>query len=491
MNSPSEGSAARPLARFPTGLPGLDAVLGGGLLAGDAYLVVGAPGTGKTTLGNHLAFAHAAVGGQAVVATLLTETHDRMLGHLQDFAFFDSSLTISHVRHLSLLSVLEDGGLDGLLDGLRAVIREQRATLLVLDGTAAVEDLAASGFAYGRFVRGLQARAAVLGCTTVLLASRLGQELNVPAIQVDGIVELALETVGARDVRWLRVVKLRGGTHLTGRHPFQITGQGVAVAPRLAAALADTVPLALTEDRVPFGVAALDAMLDGGLPARSTTMVLGTPGAGKTILGLHFLAAGAEQGEPGLIATFHEPAPALAATAAGIGLGLAPHLASGRVQVLWRAPLELAPDAWGWEVLRAVARHRPRRFVLDAFTELARLFGTVEQQVAFLTALANELRARDVTSLVTVELDAFAGPSLLPPIPAVSTAMDNGVLLRTAELHSRLVRVISILKTRQSAFDPAIRAFTISDQGLEIGDPLPAETGLLTGVGRAGAREQE
>ena len=59
---PEPRGAPPPLSRVPTGVPGLDAVLGGGFLAGDAYLVVGQPGTGKTTLGNQLAFAHAAAG---------------------------------------------------------------------------------------------------------------------------------------------------------------------------------------------------------------------------------------------------------------------------------------------------------------------------------------------------------------------------------------------------------------------------------------------
>ncbi len=59
------GALLPPLPRVPTHIPGLDEVLGGGLVAGDAYLIVGAPGTGKTTLGNQLVFAHAAAGGSA------------------------------------------------------------------------------------------------------------------------------------------------------------------------------------------------------------------------------------------------------------------------------------------------------------------------------------------------------------------------------------------------------------------------------------------
>ena len=67
------------LARLPTGIGGLDEILGGGLIRGDAYLVRGWPGSGKTTFGNQLAYNHARDGGRTVFATLLAEPHDRML----------------------------------------------------------------------------------------------------------------------------------------------------------------------------------------------------------------------------------------------------------------------------------------------------------------------------------------------------------------------------------------------------------------------------
>src|SRR5688500_3982675 len=96
------------LRRLPTLVSGLDTVLGGGLLVGDTYLIAGKPGTGKTTLGNQLAFAHAAAGSPVLFATLLTESHDRMLAHLEGFRFFDPALVGERIHYLSLLSTLQD-----------------------------------------------------------------------------------------------------------------------------------------------------------------------------------------------------------------------------------------------------------------------------------------------------------------------------------------------------------------------------------------------
>ena len=77
------------LQRVPTGIAGLDLIVRGGLLTGGAYIVMGLPGTGKTTLGTQVAFSHVARGGRALYVTLLAETHARMLQHMASFQFFD------------------------------------------------------------------------------------------------------------------------------------------------------------------------------------------------------------------------------------------------------------------------------------------------------------------------------------------------------------------------------------------------------------------
>ena len=350
----------------------------------------------------------------------------------------------------------------------------------MIDGAGAAEALAASALDYGRFVHGLQARSALLQCTTVLLSG--GREAAGAETHADGVLQLFNAPARSRDVRRLRVAKLRGSDHLGGHHDFTIGAAGVAVFPRLEAASAELTPAWPDPDeRAAFGVPGLDAMLAGGLAVGSSTLLLGTPGAGKTLLGLHFAAEGARRGEPVLVAGFQETAPALASTAERAGLGLGPHLASGLVRVLWRSPLEVSPDEWAWQLLAAVEAHRPRRLLIDAFTDLARLFADPERQAHFAQALTNELRDRGVTSLFILEIDTFVGPQLAAPVPTVSATMDTGILLRTVELAPGLRRLVSLLKHRQTTADPTIREFAIGPHGIVVGEPFAA-AGLLTGM---------
>ena len=91
MAMPADQSARPTLDRVPTGVPGLDTILQGGFLRGGIFIIQGAPGAGKTILGNQICFRHAATGGRAVYVTLLAESHARMLLHIAQLGFFEEA----------------------------------------------------------------------------------------------------------------------------------------------------------------------------------------------------------------------------------------------------------------------------------------------------------------------------------------------------------------------------------------------------------------
>lgn len=481
--SPAENAPLPGLARFLTGINGLDRLLHGGLLAGSVVIVAGTPGTGKTTLGNQLAHIHAAAGGAAIFATAMAESHDRMLAHQRAFTFFQPELVGTRIRYLSVLDALETGGLDGAADALRRMVREAGATLLVIDGVSVIEDLAPSPLEFRRFTHRLQVLSALLGCTTLLLSNARPKKVDRVGTHVDGVLVLRRSHQGTRAVRLLEVAKLRGADHLKGRHEFDVTVGGIAVYPRLESAFAGAAPPPESPpDRLGLGLPEFDAMTGGGFFEGSTTLITGTPGAGKTLCGLHFAVAGAERGERALIAGFHESPARLVRLAAGIGLDLGRHLEAGLIRILWRPPLEVSPDAWAWDVLAAVEAQRPRRLVIDAFTDVDRRLAGEDRAPDYVAALSNALRAARVTSLFLAELSSVVAPELRVPLPSASPSFDNIVLLRRFELRSRLRRMVSVLKVRESGFDPTIREFVIDGSGISVGEAFADASAILTGA---------
>ncbi len=468
--------------RLRTRIHGLDRLLDGGLLAGDAYLVSGGPGTGKTTLSNQLAFQHAAAGESAVIFMLQTEPHEWMLAHLGGFEFVRPELINKRIHYISLLRQFESEGLPAVLQAIQLAVREHNASLIVLDGAELLETMRANdgSMSHGRFVRDLQARAAMLNCTVVLLAARSAQPMLAPF--VDGVIELDYEPVHSRDARWIRIAKQRGARHLSGRHEFEIGSGGIEVFPRLESVAGTKSPSwEDSSQRISTGVEGLDHMLGGGVVEGSTTAVFGTPGVGKTLLNLQFLGAGAMNDEIGLHISFHETAEILMAMSERLDLPYGDCLTSGCLRVMRMPSLERSPDGWAWSVLEAVDDLHPNRLTIDAFTDVARMFAYPQRQTDFGVAFSNELRRRGVTTFINLELDSYVSQTVDFPVPRISPMIDSGLLMRTVELDSSLHRMLSIMKHRQSWFDPSIRAFTIGKGGIHVGERFEASR-LLTGA---------
>ncbi|HEY3392895.1 MAG TPA: ATPase domain-containing protein, partial [Lacipirellulaceae bacterium] len=79
------------IRQLPTGVPGLDEILGGGLPEYSFNIIAGAPGCGKTTLAHQIMFANASPQTPALYFTVLGEPAIKMLRYQQQFAFFDLS----------------------------------------------------------------------------------------------------------------------------------------------------------------------------------------------------------------------------------------------------------------------------------------------------------------------------------------------------------------------------------------------------------------
>jgi circadian clock protein KaiC len=480
------------LARVPTGVRGLDVILHGGLLQGGSYFIVGPPGAGKTILGNQICFHHVATGGRAVYITMLTESHGRMLTHLQALTFFRPEPVSVTLSYISGYSALEEGGLSALLDFVRTVLRERRATLLMIDGLTTIQQAAPSELAMKRFLHDLHVFAEAAGCTTVMLCQAgAGRVQHVHYTLVDGVIELSSERATQRLVRQISVPKFRGSGMLAGWHTYQISEAGLAIYPRSEVLLASPPVHAVEQRRVlGFDILRLDEMLRGGVLSGSSTMLLGAPGTGKTLLGLHFLAAGGRRQEPGLYFGFYETPPRLVAKADAVGLDFSQFVRDGHLDLLWQPPLEVVLDALAERLLDAVQRRGVRRLVIDGLAGFEQAADHPERLPRYFSALTNELRARDVTTIVTVESANLFGPESALPSYELAALVDTIIYLRYVELRSQLYRLISIAKMREGDYDPALRQFDVTRRGIEVADTFASAEAILTGTARMPTSER-
>jgi circadian clock protein KaiC len=171
------------LHRVPSGIAGLDTILGGGFFKGGLYIVQGPPGTGKTTLANQICFHHVASGERALYVTLLAEYHARMMQHLGTMTFFDITKIPDQLSFINGFGTLRQDGPQGLLDLLRREIVARGVSILILDGFATAQRAADNAQAFNEFVHELQGIAAATDCTVFLLSSvtGTGRRRNTPS----------------------------------------------------------------------------------------------------------------------------------------------------------------------------------------------------------------------------------------------------------------------------------------------------------------------
>jgi circadian clock protein KaiC len=469
--------------RFETGVPNLDRLLGGGLLRGTIAMVIGPPGSGKTILAQQISFRCAARGEIALYFTGYSETHDKLLAHNRSLSYFDPAAIGTAIQMGSLPDLLEQGS----AEAERVVVEtamSRRASLVVLDGFRSIRGFLPSEQAAAGFLYSLGAKLALLGATLLVLVEGDAEDrIRDPEQSVcDVIISLHRTVRGGGHRRQIEVLKVRGAAPLAGVHPFTIDASGLVVYPRLESVVPGTEPR-WSDERAAFGVPEIDRMLGGGLNTGTSTLCAGTPGVGKTLLGLHFLAEGARRGEPGLFAGFIESAVQLRHKGRIFNLDLEAAEAAGHLDFLNVAPHDLDSDRAAWLIRERIETRGIRRVVVDSATELEGGLTAPERAPMFLAALAAYFRTRDVTSYFTVDVPTIVGPELsFAGRPMVALA-ENLLLLRHAEVEGELRRVFSVLKMRFSDFDHALSVYTVDDKrGITIAGPAPRAVGLLTGL---------
>ncbi len=472
--------------RIPTGIEGLDDVLGGGVTANRLYLVEGTPGTGKTTFSLQFLLEGARRGEPGLYVTLsetegelraVARTHGWSLDGLELFelvpeAGLDPELeqTLLHPSEVELGETVR-----GVMERVEAL----KPKRVVLDSLSELRLLAQNPLRYRRQILALKHFFSNRDCTVLVLDDRTGEpgDLQLHSI-AHGVISLDQTPSGfGAERRRLRIVKMRGIKYSGGYHDMSILTGGVCIYPRLISA---EHPCTMPGRMLGTGVDGLDALLGGGLVPGTTTLLNGPAGVGKTTVAVRCMVSALEQGERASFFLFDERLPTLMMRSAALNMDLQPYIDSGQLSIRQIDPAELSPGEFAIAVRNAVERDGAKVVLVDSLNAYLQAMPEDRHLTLQMHELLSYLGQQGVFTLMILGQHGLLGD--IRSDVDLSYLADTVLLLRFFEAKGEVLKAISIVKTRTTAHERTIREFRVDANGLSIGSPLRDFHGILTGV---------
>ena len=218
--------------KLPTGVRGLDDILGGGIPEFSFNIIAGTPGCGKTTLAHQIVFANATPKKPALYFTVLGEPALKMLRYQQQYSFFDESKLGKAIRFINLTDVVLEKDLNAVLEEIIKQVTAANPGIVVVDSFRTVVRKAVSGASEVEMQSFIQRLAQFLTsweATTFLVGEYVQEEMrDNPLFTVaDGLFWLSQVTERNSVVRKLQIMKLRGQASVPGLHTIRISDDGL------------------------------------------------------------------------------------------------------------------------------------------------------------------------------------------------------------------------------------------------------------------------
>ena len=484
---------ASQLPKAPTGIPGLDEVLLGGIPAGRPTLICGSAGCGKTLLGMTFLVNGATRFDEPGVFVSFEETSRDLADNVASLGFdvpgliAAKKLAIDHI-HIERSEIEETGeyDLEGLFVRLGYAVDQIGAKRVVLDTLEALFTSLSNEVTLRAELRRLFGWLKDRGLTAIITGergegtlTRLGLEEYISdcVILLDNRVQDQVTT------RRLRVVKFRGSAHGTNEYPFLLDDQGITVVPLSSAGLRHRV----SDEVVSTGVAGLDAMLGpGGIYRGSSVLISGVPGSGKTILGASFAAAACERGERCIFFSFEESAEQLIRNVGSAGIELQRHVDAGLLRFETKRPASFGFEMHLAHMQRELDRFQPSAVIVDPVTSFR---GPDSEVHALLLRMLDILKTRGITTVFTslTSSDERVAQGDL----GLTSLMDTWIFLVDIESNGERNRGIYTLKSRGMSHSNQIREYLLTGEGVKFVDAYLGATGVLTGSARLAKDAQE
>lgn len=475
-------------ALCPTGIQGLDEILGGGLPSHRFYLVEGDPGVGKTTLALQFLLEGVRVGEKCLYITLseskeeieqVASSHGFSLEgiHIVELSGLEAEIGSKKQNTLFHPSEVE---LQDTVETLKKHVERIQPARVAFDSLSELRLMADMALRYRRQLLAFKQFLMGRQCTVLLLDDLSHQATGDAQVQsiAHGVLSLDKEEChygGER--RHLRVKKLRGQAFRGGNHDFTIVRGGLRVFPRLIAADHET---RYPDRTLTTGVPDLDQLLGGGLDVGTSNLFMGPAGTSKTTLALQCAHQTASNGGRVLFFTFDETTRLITKRAAKVGLDIQPFLDSGAIVLRKLDPVEIGPGEFAYEIKSAIESHPTDLVVIDSLNGYLAAMGDERVLLLHLHELLTYLSHKGVTTIMTLAQSGMVG-AMHSPVD-LSYLADTVLLLRFFEAGGAVKKAISVMKKRSDHHETTIREFRVDSQGLRIGAPLTDFHGVLTGV---------
>lgn len=480
-------SATEPVAKLPSGVPGLDLVTKGGLPAGRAVVVAGTSGSGKTVFAAQFLAAGIVEFGQPGVFVTCEESPGDIRTNIASFGwdvarweedgtwcFVDAS------RQLDDLPVRAGGyDLTALLARIEDAVARVGARRVVVDSLDSLFGQFEGDASFRHELHRAIGLLNSLGVTTVLTAERdheygVNSRRGVEEFVADNLILLRNVLAAERRRRTIEIVKFRGASHGKGEFGFSVTPKGISVIPHLD--IEDD--RAMSDERLSIGNSDLDAMCDGGVFRDSVMLVSGAAGSGKTLLTASFVAAGANEGERCLVFAFEERREQWFRNARGWGYDFHKLEQDGLLKIVSAYPEVATLEDHLLAITATIEAFAPQRIAVDSLSALERV-ATPDAFRKFAVSLSAYLKHHRITSLLTSTTPTFLGGASHTEAH-LSTVTDLIILLRHTEIGGELRRGLTVLKMRGSRHDHDVREFTVDATGMHLGRAYERAFGITT-----------
>lgn len=340
----------------------------GGLIANQAYLIRGQPGSGKTTLGLHFLDAGILQDEKSLLITF-SESEAKLRRNAKliglktaQIKILDLSPTADYFTEEQNYDIFAPSEVEKapITQKILDTIDTLKPQRIFLDAITQFRFLASDTFEFRKQVQSFLRY--VVDREITLLFTSEGSDRNPDddlQFMSDGVIELHTTV----DKRCIQVNKFRGSGFVKGHHDLQLSDGGMQVSPLL-------VPIShqreFKPEAISAGIPEIDELLHGGIERGTTTIISGPSGVGKSTLGMQFMKEAAGRGERSVIYAFEEGTETLLTRCEGINIPAHVMIERGTLSVVSIEPLTYTPNQFVNVVRQEVEQNNARMVMIDS-----------------------------------------------------------------------------------------------------------------------------